>query len=85
MVDERDAAGRAHDGARAFQASDLHWRELLPRTALKPDARHTFEEELKNVGDVTHARLNIFPDGGIARLRLFGRPRPGGRGPGSGR
>ena len=27
------------------------------------------------LGDVTHVRLNIFPDGGIARLRLFGRPR----------
>jgi allantoicase len=51
------------------------WRELLPRTPLQPHARHTFEEELRNLGDATHARLNIFPDGGIARLRLFGRPR----------
>jgi allantoicase len=42
---------------------------------LQPHARHAFEEELGDVGDVTHARLNIFPDGGIARLRLFGRPR----------
>jgi allantoicase len=51
------------------------WRELLPRTPLQPHARHAFEEELRGLGDVTHARLNIFPDGGIARLRLFGRPR----------
>ncbi|HEV8210446.1 MAG TPA: allantoicase [Vicinamibacterales bacterium] len=51
------------------------WRELLPRTPLQPHARHAFEEELGDVGDVTHARLNIYPDGGIARLRLFGRPR----------
>ena len=51
------------------------WRELLPRTALQPHARHAFEDELGDVGIVTHARLNIFPDGGIARLRLFGRPR----------
>ena len=33
------------------------------------------EAELRAAGDATHARLNIFPDGGIARLRLFGRPR----------
>jgi allantoicase len=51
------------------------WRELLPHTALQPHARHRFEEELADVGDATHARLNIFPDGGIARLRLYGRPR----------
>jgi allantoicase len=51
------------------------WRELLPRTPLQPHACHPFEEELADAGDVTHARLNIFPDGGIARLRLFGRPR----------
>ena len=51
------------------------WLELLPMTALQPHARHAFEDELGTVGDVTHARLNIYPDGGIARLRLFGRPR----------
>ena len=51
-----------------------HWRELLPQTPLQPDTRHTCEDELRAAGDVTHARLNIFPDGGIARLRLFGRP-----------
>jgi allantoicase len=51
------------------------WHELLPRTPLQPHTRHAFEEELRNVGDSTHVRLNIFPDGGIARLRLWGRPR----------
>ena len=51
------------------------WRELLPQTPLQPDTCHTFEDELRAAGDVTHARLNIFPDGGIARLRLFGRPK----------
>ena len=48
---------------------------MLPRTPLQPDTRHRFEDEVKEVGDVAYARLNIFPDGGIARLRLFGRPR----------
>jgi allantoicase len=51
------------------------WRELLPRTALQPHARHAFEDELRALDDVTHVRLNIFPDGGVGRLRLFGRPK----------
>jgi allantoicase len=51
------------------------WRELMPRTALQPDARHSFEDEVRAIGDVTHVRFNIFPDGGVGRLRLYGRPK----------
>jgi allantoicase len=47
------------------------WRELLTRTPLQPHTLHRFEEELARPGEATHARLNIFPDGGISRLRLF--------------
>jgi len=52
------------------------WRELLPQTALQPHARHEFEDEVQALGDVTHVRFNIFPDGGVARLRVYGMPRP---------
>ena len=69
-----DGAPASQGGARGFQPDDVEWRELVPRTPLKPDARHTFEKEVQAIGDVTHVRLNIFPDGGIARLRLYGRP-----------
>jgi allantoicase len=48
------------------------WREILPETPLRPDAVHRFEEEVRPAPPATHARLNIFPDGGVARLRLFG-------------
>ena len=51
------------------------WREMLARTPLQPHTRHWFEEELGAVGAATHVRLNIYPDGGVARLRLFGRPK----------
>jgi allantoicase len=48
------------------------WEPLLAETPLQPHTRHTFETNLAR--DVaTHVRLNIFPDGGVARLRLFGR------------
>ncbi|NLU66402.1 allantoicase [Streptomyces sp. HNM0574] len=46
------------------------WSELLPRTALEPDAPHRFA--LSAPAAVTHVRLDVFPDGGIARLRLHG-------------
>ena len=51
---------------------DAEWREVLPRTALLPDTDHHFEKELRQSPVATHARLNIYPDGGVARLRLFG-------------
>jgi allantoicase len=51
------------------------WDTLLPRTPLQPNARHAFEEEVRTVADATHVRFNIFPDGGVARLRLHGRPK----------
>jgi len=52
----------------------VNWRALMPRRALQPHLRHTFDE-LQAIGAVTHVRFNIFPDGGIGRLRLFGKPR----------
>lgn len=46
------------------------WREALPRTALLPDSVHRFV--LPGAPAATHARLDVFPDGGVARLRLYG-------------
>jgi allantoicase len=46
------------------------WAELLPRTRLQPDTRHLFR--LPAADEVTHVRLDVYPDGGLARLRLYG-------------
>jgi allantoicase len=54
------------------EAAAIEWRPLLPRTALTPDRRHTFPVTPDTAG-ITHVRFNIFPDGGVSRLRLFGR------------
>jgi allantoicase len=48
------------------------WREILPRTPLRAHHRHFFSRGLANAGPVSHVRLNIFPDGGISRLRVYG-------------
>jgi allantoicase len=46
------------------------WFELLPRVRLQPDTRHKFV--LADANPTTHVRLDIYPDGGMARLRLHG-------------
>ncbi|KEA61799.1 Allantoicase [Marinobacterium lacunae] len=51
----------------------MFWEELLPPQALAADSVHTFSGELVMKDAVTHVRLNIFPDGGVSRLRLHGR------------
>ncbi|MBK8552639.1 MAG: allantoicase [Ignavibacteria bacterium] len=51
---------------------EIVWKEILPKTKLKGDLENTFEKEIKKNVSVTHVRLNIFPDGGVSRLRLFG-------------
>ena len=52
---------------------DGTWTELLPQTKLRPHHRHAFATELRPAGPVSKVRLNIYPDGGISRLRVYGR------------
>jgi allantoicase len=51
----------------------VSWETILPQSKLKADHEHNFKSEIVNKGPFTHVRLSIFPDGGISRLRLFGR------------
>lgn len=52
----------------------MFWHYLLPEQALRPDTVQTFEREVAPLGSVTHVRLNVIPDGGVNRMRLFGLP-----------
>ena len=56
----------------AVVAASMFWQELLPQQKLSADSIHKFGE-VKPGGPVTHIRVNIFPDGGISRLRVFGK------------
>jgi allantoicase len=49
----------------------MEWIEIVPKSKLQPHARHAFDPTVSP--PATHVRLNIYPDGGVARLRLFGR------------
>jgi len=48
------------------------WKSVLPRTKLQAHTRHFFESEILHAGNVSHLRFNIFPDGGVSRLRAYG-------------
>jgi allantoicase len=55
-----------------LSGGEASWSEVLPPTKLAPHARRGFTR-LAARGPFTHARLRIYPDGGVARLRLYGR------------
>jgi allantoicase len=52
----------------------VRWKKVLPKTKLQADARRVFQEEISLIDGCTHIRLNIFPDGGVSRLRVWGTP-----------
>jgi allantoicase len=66
-----DAGSADFDDAQA-------WVPLLERTRLQPDTTHRFRLA-EDMPPVTHVRLDIYPDGGVARLRVFGRLTAPGR------
>jgi allantoicase len=68
------AALRGHVGG-PWEA-DSSWAPLLPRTALRPDTPHRFRVRPSSAFDLV--RLDVFPDGGLARLRLHGSLTPEG-------
>lgn len=73
-LDDRGAFGDPAAGLEAPPEDATGWRELVPRTALAPDTAQEFA--LADVSPATHVRLSIFPDGGVARLRILGDPLP---------
>jgi allantoicase len=47
------------------------WRTLVAERAVLPHARHFYLEEVEDAGELSHVRLNVYPCGGVARLRLW--------------
>lgn len=52
----------------------MFWPVLLPEQKLAAHTVHRFASEVADLGPITHARVNIIPDGGVSRIRLFGEP-----------
>jgi len=67
-------AARVEGGTeQSLIAQSMFWPVLLPEQKLGMDAEHRFADEIAALGPITHVRFNIFPDGGVSRLRLWGR------------
>ena len=52
------------------KADELDWDEVLPKSPLEPGSQHFFEINSDKI--YTHVRLHIYPDGGVARFRVYG-------------
>src|SRR5262249_33658542 len=57
-----------------LQSEKIDWAPIFPETALKGDSRNLFE--CASARRFTHLRLRIYPDGGVARLRVYGEAVP---------
>ena len=75
-LDDDGAFGDPRSGLSPPPEDHPKWREIVPRTALGPDASH--DVQVEDAGAVTHVRLSIHPDGGVARFRVFGDLAPSG-------
>ncbi len=51
-------------------SDSLNWQEILPKVPLNPGSQHFFEVASEFI--FTHVRLHIYPDGGVARFRVYG-------------
>ncbi|MEW5917603.1 MAG: allantoicase [Gemmatimonadota bacterium] len=68
-IDACDLSGATADDLGAAQ-----WSPLVPQSAVQPHTRHAFDVQPGH--PVTHVRLSIYPDGGVARMRVLGQVAP---------
>ena len=56
--------------SKSKNTKNFKWKTLVSKKKTKANSPHIFKTSSKSV--FTHIKLNIFPDGGVARLRLYG-------------
>ncbi|KZT26690.1 allantoicase [Neolentinus lepideus HHB14362 ss-1] len=52
------------------RADDSRWKKILPKVPLGPNSRHLFK--ITETPGFNYIKLNMYPDGGIARFRVYG-------------
>ena len=50
-----------------------NWKLLLGKVKLRAHKKHNFNNKLMKNKKINYIRINIYPDGGISRIRLLGR------------
>lgn len=71
------ASIEGHPDVSELLSDRVRWTEILPRSELAGDSKNRFEVDAPQ--RFTHLRFNIYPDGGVARLRVHGDVMPGAR------
>jgi len=59
--------------AKDDEVGNLKWQQLMLEDKLAADTQNYFQSEILHKNVITHIRFNIFPDGGVSRLRINGR------------
>jgi allantoinase len=75
-IDACAYAGRNLTASDFRDRTDIVWKEIIPRTKLQASHQHFFEglEVATKSAKYDYVRLNIYPDGGVSRLRVWGTP-----------
>ncbi|WP_033415954.1 allantoicase [Hahella ganghwensis] len=62
------------ENSESAESKNAEWQTIIPKTKLHAHREHLFINEIQTSSDqqFTHVRLNIFPDGGVSRMRIFG-------------
>jgi allantoicase len=68
-IQATDVAGGTEE---SLVTQSMFWPVLLPEQKLEADKFHRFDKDIATLGQVSHVRFNIHPDGGVSRLRLWG-------------
>ncbi len=50
----------------------LDWKTIIPETPVGADQLHDYVSEVQTIGKISHVKLEMHPDGGVGRLRVFG-------------
>lgn len=65
-----DSDGRPVDVSAAELKAFSTWTDLIPKARVQPDTRHRFITDV--AAPATHVHLDVYPDGGLSRLRVWG-------------
>lgn len=72
-IQAADMSAYGSDADQAIITSSMFWPTLIAPQKMQADHIHDLSAHIESIGAITHIRLNVFPDGGVSRLRLFGR------------
>jgi allantoicase len=59
--------------AKSIISKSKKWKTILNKTKLYAHRKHNFYNKVMKNNKINYIRINIFPDGGISRVRIFGK------------